>query len=561
MANTKLTTTDGGLGLGQLTSELVPGPVDYATLMPDSLCPEDRPILLWLHGGGGSRRFLESCRSQFVECWADKSLPAMVVATPSAGWSYYLDFSDGSQRWESFLLDEFVPQIRAQTGATGGPLYIGGISVGALGALRIAFRHPHLVDGVVAIQPTLEAALRWGGVSARDRVLLPESLRRRLFGEPVDEVFWKANHPTALAVANSSTIAAGDMAIYIECGDDDRTNVQYGCELLHRCLFDIGIAHEYRLSQHANHVGPSVGPRVASALRYLGRTLWNTYNADVGLDEMITVSSFDARVERLERSSGYRRSVVLDRPGGDLTVHLHGEGRPVLMLASLGRTASDFDALAAELAGAGYGAMALEPRGLHGSSVALSDITLADLADDVAYALDRLADRPATLIGHDFGADVARVVAARYPHLVDSNILLAARGPHRPHPETAVAHRRVFVPELTMEEHLEAVSLAFFADGNDPVAWVDGWHPVLAAGQLEAQRLTPHPLPQAGPVDTLLVRPSEDRLVSAASTLDLAKELDGRVSVVDIPRAGHALLPEQPKAVSVAVLTWLRGRA
>ncbi len=559
MAKIERKRADGGIDLGEMDSGLVPGPVEYAILTPDSLNPEDRPILLWLHGGGGSRSFLESCRPQFVECWADKSLPAMLVATPSAGWSYYLDRHDGAERWESFLLNEFIPHVRAQTGSTSGPIYIGGISVGALGALRMAFKYPQLFDGVVALQPTLEAALRWDRVPERDKVLLPTSLRRRLFGQPLDHSFWKVNHPTAIAVANSTAIAAQDLAIYIECGDDDRTNAQYGAELLHRCLFDVGITHEYRLTQGANHVGPSVGPRVAAGLRYLGRTLWKTYNPDVAIDDMVAVSNFETRIRRLEENSGYRSTARIAGPDCELTVHVQGEGKPVVMLPSLGRSATDFAALAGELADAGFQALAVEPRGLHGSSSALADITLEDLADDVAQVIRRLADEPASILGHDFGGHVARTVASRYPSLVRNNILLATPGPELPRPEPAIAHRRVFVPELTMEEHLEAVSVAFFAEGNDPVAWVDGWHPLLATAQMEAQQRTPTPVwASGGTADTLIVRPARDRLVSSESTRLLANELGGKVSIVEIPGAGHALLPEQPRAVAVTVLTWLR---
>jgi pimeloyl-ACP methyl ester carboxylesterase len=154
---------------------------------------------------------------------------------------------------------------------------------------------------------------------------------------------------------------------------------------------------------------------------------------------------------------------------------------------------------------------------------------------------------------------VARATATRHPDLVKNLVLLATPGPVPPKPEPATAHRRTFIPELSMEEHLEALALAFFAPGNDPVVWVDGWHPLLASAQLEAQhRTSTEAWASAGVADTLIVRPSEDRLVSAESTRQLANELGGKVAVVELPGAGHALLPEQPEAVAIAVLTWLR---
>lgn len=550
----------GGAGLhhGEMASTLVPGPVDYSILNAVEGSTTNVPVLIWLHGGGGSRRFLESCKAQFMQCWADRSLPAMVVATPSAGWSFYLDRQDGSELWESFLREEFIPAVRAETGATDGPLLIGGISVGALGALRMAFKHPDEFEAVIAIEPTIEAALSWDRVPSRDQVHMPQGLRAKLFGDPVDHQFWRANHPTALAVANSTALAASQLAVYLEAGDEDLLHVQHGTELLHRCLFDIGLAHEYRLTRGGNHVGPSVGPRLVDAFRFIGRLLWGTY-ADASLDAMVEVESFAAQVRTLEDQSGYRRTVRVDGPAAPIRVHIKGEGQPVVLLPSLGRGPDDFVDLADRLAAAGFLAIAPEPRGWSGSSGAMAGLCLTDLADDVAAVILEVANGPVTLVGHDFGGQVARTLAARRPSLVKNMVLLATPGPVRPKPEPATAHRRTFVPELSTEEHLEAVALAFFAAGNDPVVWVDGWNRLLASAQMDAQQRTP---PEAwvsgGTAPTLLVHPAADCLVSPESTRQLANELGGKVSVVEVPDAGHALLPEQPQAVAISVLTWLR---
>lgn len=547
-----------GLHHGELTTSLVPGPVEYSTLTATDGSTSDVPLLLWLHGGGGSRRFLESCKAQFVACWAERSLPSMVVATPSAGWSYYLDRQDGSELWETFLLDEFIPAIRAETGATNGPLLIGGISVGALGALRLAFKHPDRFRAVVAVEPTVEAALSWDRVPSRDRVHMPDGLRTKLFGDPLDHQFWRSNHPTAIAVANSTAIAASGLAVYLEAGNEDLLHVHYGTELLHRYLFDIGVTHEYRLTRGGNHVGPSVGPRLVDALRFTGRLLWRTYEDD-SVDSMVELEAFADRVRRLEHQVGYRRHVTVAGPAGPISVDLTGEGSPVVLVPSLGRGPDDYADLADRLAAAGYQAVRPEPRGWTGSSHALADLTLNDLADDLEAVVRALGKGPVALVGHDFGGQVARTMATRHPGLVKNMVLLATPGPVPPKPEPATAHRRTFVPELSHEEHLEAVALAFFAPGNDPVVWVDGWNRLLASAQLEAQQRTPtEAWAPGGTVDTLIVRPGEDRIVSAESTRQLANELGGKVSVVEVPEAGHALLPEQPVAVAISVLTWLR---
>ena len=559
MSSTERKQTDGGLAQGELETELVPGPVEYAILTPGPVQRKDQPILIWLHGGGGSRRFLESCYPQFLECWSDQTLPSITVATPSAGWSFYLDRHDGEERWESFIIDEFIPHVRAETGCLTGPVLIGGISVGGLGALRMAFKRPELFAGVVAIEPALEAALSWDRVRSRDQVYMPAALRRRLFGEPLDHQFWKSNHPTSLAIDNSAAIAASGLTIYLEAGDDDRMHVQHGAELLHRCLFDVGMKHEYRLTRGGNHVGPSVGPRVTEALRFIGRSLRRSYDDGESIDSLVEMQRFIDQVAHLERASGYRRELTIEGVDCDLTVQVQGDGPPVVLLPSLGRTVDDFAHLSDHLASAGYRALALEPRGLRGSSAAMANITLIDLAKDVAAVIRSNNEGPAAIVGHDFGGQIARTAATKFPSLVRHLVLLATPGPELPRPEPATAHRRVFITSLTMEEHLEAVAVAFFADGNDPVAWVDGWHPVLANAQMEAQQRTPtKDWTTAGTADTLIIRPEHDRMVTPESTRLLANELGGKVSLISIPKAGHALLPEQPDAVAVAVLTWLR---
>jgi S-formylglutathione hydrolase len=541
----------------ELETALVPGPVGYATLRPRSAPDPDLPILLWLHGGGGSSRFLETCRPHFSACWNDGGLPDLAVVTPSAGWSFYLDRYDGSERWETFLFDELVPHIRKQTGSTSGPLAVGGISVGGAAALRMAFRRPEQVRAVIALEPTIEASLEPGAVPLRDRVHLPEGIRKRLYGDPIDVDHWQANHPPSLALANGAAITASKQDIYLDCGDADLLHAQYGTELLHRHLFDAGISHEYRLVRGANHVGPTVGPRMVDALRFLGRVLQRPDFDDAAIDAMVEVETFADQVRQLETSVGYRRRQDVRGPDCKLTVLVQGEGPRVLLLPSLGRGGGDFSDLADRLAKAGYRALSPEPRGIGSSSRALDGLTLDDFADDVAAVIDAFGG-PATLIGHDFGGQVAQMVAYLYPDLVTSLVLLATPGPVQPKPEPATALRRVFIPDLSAEEHLEAVALALFAPGNDPVAWVDGWYPMVAFAQAEAERHVPiEDLWAKLRTDALVIQPSEDQIVLPENARLMRRRLGDLVSLVEIPGAGHALLPEQPEAVATSILSWL----
>jgi S-formylglutathione hydrolase len=79
-----------------------------------------------------------------------------------------------------------------------------------------------------------------------------------------------ANNPANRAIANATEIRKHDLAIYLECGDDDFINVHDGAEYLHRVLWDLDISHEYRLTRGADHVGPTLIPRMREAYLWLG---------------------------------------------------------------------------------------------------------------------------------------------------------------------------------------------------------------------------------------------------------------------------------------------------
>ena len=58
----------------------------------------------------------------------------------------------------------------------------------------------------------------------------------------------------------------------------------------------------------------------------------------------------------------------------------------------------------------------------------------------------------------------------------------------------------------------------------------------------------------------LAVQPADDMLAVPANADALVEAVGDRVEVVVIPKAGHALLPEQPEAVADTVIGWLDRR-
>src|SRR5512135_2763874 len=145
------------VALGELRSDFVPEPVPYAVIAPQG---DDRgpfPLCIVLHGGGGSRQNLVDCGKLFENSWSDGSLPPMVLASPSAGMSYYVEDAAAYTRWDAFIAEAFLGHLRAtcnirkDRNATA----ITGMSMGGYGALKIAFAYPERFAAVAAMEAVL----------------------------------------------------------------------------------------------------------------------------------------------------------------------------------------------------------------------------------------------------------------------------------------------------------------------------------------------------------------------------------------------------------------------
>jgi pimeloyl-ACP methyl ester carboxylesterase len=536
-----------------IETALVPGPVPCGLLRPD-----DRPglpVLLWLHGGGGTHEFLEQTRPLFEQLWKDGSLPAAVVATPSAGRSFYLDFADGSQLWEQFVLHELLPEVQQWTDASDAPdaTAIAGVSMGGMGSLRMAFRRPELFAAVAVVEPGIEPTDEWDEVLPRDRLYRDDALLATLYGEPIDRDHYRRNHPLHLVDRNGPAIVASGLDISLECGDEDVLALYHGAEALHRRLFDHAIPHDFHLVRGADHLGPTLAPRITDALRFIGRSLSPEPQPPAPEVELLR-----ALVASQQEPTGYRRSLVVDGPGGEIEVTTIGNGRPLVMLPSLGRGSGDFDDLAARLGVAGYQAILPQPRGIGRTAGLHPELTMQELAADVAAVIDAVADRSAVVVGHAFGNRVARMTATEHTASVDGVVCLASGGLVPPPEEVWANLAAVFDESLSAGEHAAAVASAFFAPGHDPGPFLDGWHAGVAAAQRHAAESTPvDHWWTAGSAPVLVVQAADDVIAVRENADRLAEAAPGRVEILDLPGAGHAMLPEQPAAIATALLGWL----
>lgn len=261
----------------KVETKLVPAPVEYNALLPDGYetAKDPLPLLLFLHGGGGDRGFLNRMRATIDDMWKAGTFPKMVVVTPSASRSFYMDYKDGSQKWESFITGPFLEHLRHTYKVTRerkGTLLFG-ISMGGLGALRLGFKYPDRFEALAALEPGIDPALKWKDVKPRSRFWRGDELMETIFGKPFDADYWQKNNPASIAVANADKIRASGLSIYLDVGDEDSFNLHEATEFMHRVLWDYKIPHEYHLVRGADHVGRTLRPRTTEALEFLARVL------------------------------------------------------------------------------------------------------------------------------------------------------------------------------------------------------------------------------------------------------------------------------------------------
>jgi S-formylglutathione hydrolase FrmB len=152
-----------------------------------------RAVLYLLHGCCDS--YVSWTRSTPIERWPE--LRRVLVVMPEGGdVGFYSDWRDGP-RWETFHTRELPALVERRYGG-GGPRAIAGLSMGGLGAMDYAARHPGMFRAAASfsgvLHPLAEPKLWLGLFSAYTHD------PRAVWGDPKsDHAVWAAHDPTELA--------------------------------------------------------------------------------------------------------------------------------------------------------------------------------------------------------------------------------------------------------------------------------------------------------------------------------------------------------------------------
>lgn len=242
---------------------------------------------------------------------------------------------------------------------------------------------------------------------------------------------------------------------------------------------------------------------------------------------------------------------------GDATIaySVQGEGPLVVLIASTGRGTAEFEPLADRLVERGYWVALPEPRGVGGSSGPMEGVTFHDFGDDFAKVIEAEGGT-AIVAGHAYGNWIARTIASDHPELTRGVVVLAGGAKSWP-PELSDAITMINDPAATEEQRLAGLRLAFFAEGNDPRPWLEGWHQDVTASQRAARQITDQSSWwSAGSAPILDLQAGSDPFRPEESRMELKDEFGDRVTVTVIPGASHALPAEKPIETADAIADW-----
>lgn len=215
--------------------------------------PERRyPVLYFLHGMFGNESVWQrrGCQEVLDAEIAAGRVEPMIVVFPAGYNGFWIDWVDGKTRWDEFLTQELIADIdrRFRTIAERTSRGVNGDSMGGYGALTLGFKHADLFGSVSSHSAMIYPV---------DLSNLPEWVVRNMqqfapiYGNPVDLEHWQANHPLYLAETVDKA-ALARLAIYFDCGTEDRFGFDVGARQLHEVLEKRSIAHEHYL-RDGNH--------------------------------------------------------------------------------------------------------------------------------------------------------------------------------------------------------------------------------------------------------------------------------------------------------------------
>lgn len=203
--------------------------INYAIYLPESYYISDRnyPILYLLHGFTGNHcDWVEKGQVKFIadDLIAQGKADEMIIVMPDAGNSWYINYFDGSNNYETMFFEELIPYMESTYRISKGreQRAIAGLSMGGFGTLIYALRHPDIFVLAFAMSPAV-----W---SSEEIDQMPSQDYKRYFGTMFGPMKDSLRQSTAALwekydilnlVNHFPEKEKNKLNLYVTCGDDD----------------------------------------------------------------------------------------------------------------------------------------------------------------------------------------------------------------------------------------------------------------------------------------------------------------------------------------------------
>lgn len=243
---------------------------------------------------------------------------------------------------------------------------------------------------------------------------------------------------------------------------------------------------------------------------------------------------------------------------------IEGSGNIIILLPGGGADASSYEHFTPMLNNAGYQTVAINLRGISGSSGPLKRLSLHDLANDVASVIELLESAPVHVIGWAFGNRIARCLASDRPDLVKTIVLLAAGGKAKPDSEAMRQLLKLYQPNLPKDEKIKATHLSLYSPTTNQDKIVAAlknrkfWTKAAIAHNTANRSTSIEDWWSGGEAPMLVIQGLDDRMAPPANGRDLRENFSERVKLLELENTGHALIYEQPEIIAKEIISFLR---
>lgn len=223
------------------------------------------PVLYMFHGYSGNEDtwFPELKMEQKADAMIQNNeITPLIIVAPMIENSYGMNTSADSDandmlasyfsrgNYEDYICKEIIPYIDStySTIASKEGRYVGGLSMGGLAAIHLAFSHIDMFSKVGGHSPAIFIDSNYD--NAMDFIYPTEGLR---------------TERDPLIVANNKDLSG--LKIYLDCGDEDSGLFYVGSEQLYNILKPKGVDVQYYLNK-GNHDGAYWGSHIEDYLKF-----------------------------------------------------------------------------------------------------------------------------------------------------------------------------------------------------------------------------------------------------------------------------------------------------